>query len=235
LPAFTVNRLYKDFYLARNLFRVGNSGISAQDFSYPHRMSQNKYKAPGYHSLSDEELLDEYRKSGNRETIGILFKRYSHLVFGVCMHFLYNKEKAADAVMGIFEQLFESVSRHQVTNFKAWISTVSKNYCLMQLRKSSAKCLVLLDDIEKFSDQHMENEHLLHHDTDDTDDILETLLNSVSALNNHQQQCIRLFYLESHSYQEVATLTGLNLGEVKSHIQNGKRKLKLFIEGKKKI
>lgn len=135
--------------------------------------------------------------------------------------------------MGIFEQLFESVNRHEVSNFKAWISTVSKNYCLMQLRQSSAKRLVLMDDMEKLSDQLMENEHLLHHDNNDTDAKIETLLNSISALNTHQQQCIRLFYLESYSYQEVASFTGLNLAEVKSHIQNGKRNLKLFIEGKK--
>jgi len=196
-------------------------------------MTQNNYKAPGYHALPDEELLSEYRKNGNRESIGILFKRYSHLVFGVCMHYLYDKEKAADAVMGIFEQLFESLARHEVANFKAWISTVSKNYCLMQLR--SAKHLVLVDNIEQFQDQIMENEDLLHHDNNDPDVKIETLLNSISGLNIHQQQCIRLFYLESFSYQEVASITGLRLVEVKSHIQNGKRNLKLFMEGKKKF
>lgn len=198
-------------------------------------MRQNNYKAPGYHALPDEELLSEYRKNGNRESIGILFKRYSHLVFGVCMHYLYDKEKAADAVMGIFEQLFESLTRHEVTSFKAWISTVSKNYCLMQLRKSSAKHLVLVDNIEQLSDQIMENEHFLHHDNNDPGAKIETLLNSISGLNIHQQQCIRLFYLESFSYQEVASLTGMRLVEVKSHIQNGKRNLKLFMEGKKKF
>jgi RNA polymerase sigma factor (sigma-70 family) len=198
-------------------------------------MTQNKYKAPGYHALSDEELLSEYRKNGNRESIGILFKRYSHLVFGICMHYFYDKQKAADAVMCIFEQLFESLTRHEVASFKAWVSTVSKNYCLMQLRKSSAKRLVLVDNIEQISDQIMENAHVLHHDNNDPDAKIETLLNSIAGLSNHQQQCIRLFYLESYSYQEVASLTGLRLAEVKSHIQNGKRNLKLFMEGKKKF
>jgi len=198
-------------------------------------MTQNKYKAQDYHALSDEELLSEYRKFGNRESIGILFKRYSHLVFGVCMHYFYDKHRAADAVMSIFEQLFESLTRHEVASFKAWISTVSKNYCLMQLRKSSAKHLVLVDNIEQISDQIMENDHLLHHDNNDPDAKIETLLNSISGLSTHQQQCIRLFYLESFSYQEVASLTGLRLVEVKSHIQNGKRNLKLFMEGKKKL
>lgn len=92
-----------------------------------------------------------------------------------------------------------------------------------------------MDDIEQLSDQIMENDLMLHHDNNDLEAVIETLLNSISGLNIHQQQCIRLFYLESFSYQEVASFTGLNLAEVKSHIQNGKRNLKLFMEGKKKF
>jgi RNA polymerase sigma factor (sigma-70 family) len=81
----------------------------------------------------------------------------------------------------------------------------------------------------------MENELPLHLNIAELDDKIETLLESISALKPLQQLCIRLFYLESLSYEEVAGHTGLSAGEVKSHIQNGKRNLKIYLEGKKKF
>ena len=51
-------------------------------------------------------------------------------------------------------------------------------------------------------------------------------------VGKEQKLCVILFYLEKKSYQEIAGSTGFSLMQVKSHIQNGKRNLKLLI-GKK--
>ncbi|RYG02265.1 MAG: sigma-70 family RNA polymerase sigma factor, partial [Chitinophagaceae bacterium] len=51
-------------------------------------------------------------------------------------------------------------------------------------------------------------------------------------LNNDQQLCVTLFYLEKKSYQQIADQTGYNMMQVKSHIQNGKRNLKTILEKK---
>ena len=104
----------------------------------------------------------------------------------------------------------------------------------MQLRKSLSQKMFFHDDLEKISDHFMENEQVQHHDIDDTEEKIENLVAAIDTLNSGQKQCIRLFYLESYSYQEIAALTGQELNEVKSHIQNGKRNLKLILEGKKK-
>ena len=49
-------------------------------------------------------------------------------------------------------------------------------------------------------------------------------------LNKEQQLCVTLFYLEKKSYQEITEQTGYSLMQVKSHIQNGKRNLKILME-----
>ena len=49
---------------------------------------------------------------------------------------------------------------------------------------------------------------------------------SVNQLNKEQGECVKLFYLEGKSYQEVAELTSYSIKKVKSYIQNGKRNLK---------
>ena len=62
------------------------------------------------------------------------------------------------------------------------------------------------------------------------DAALTNMENALQQLNEEQLQCIRLFYLEKRSYQEIAQQTGFSFMKVKSHIQNGKRNLKLMLE-----
>jgi len=85
--------------------------------------------------LPDSEIIKLYKKTGNPEWVGVLFERYTHLVFGICLKYLKDEEDSKDAVMEIFESLFKDLLIHDVKNFKSWLYSVSKNFCLMQLRK----------------------------------------------------------------------------------------------------
>ncbi|MFX4593062.1 sigma factor-like helix-turn-helix DNA-binding protein, partial [Acinetobacter baumannii] len=57
---------------------------------------------------------------------------------------------------------------------------------------------------------------------------------SLPSLQTDQRTCVTLFYLEKKSYQEISMATGLSLLQVKSHIQNGKRNLRILIDKKRK-
>ena len=62
------------------------------------------------------------------------------------------------------------------------------------------------------------------------DRTLDKMSRALKELNKEQELCVTLFYLERKSYQQVADQTGYSLMQVKSHIQNGKRNLKLHLE-----
>jgi RNA polymerase sigma-70 factor (ECF subfamily) len=62
------------------------------------------------------------------------------------------------------------------------------------------------------------------------DTLLENMKQAMALLNEEQQVCVQLFYLQKKSYQEIAGQTGYSLLQVKSYIQNGKRNLKLLLE-----
>jgi len=50
---------------------------------------------------SDKELVERFQKENDLEVLGILFDRYIHLVYGVCLKYLKNREESQDAVMQI--------------------------------------------------------------------------------------------------------------------------------------
>ena len=52
-----------------------------------------------------------------------------------------------------------------------------------------------------------------------------SLETNLELLNDEQKVCVKLFYLEKKSYQEISTLLKYDLNKVKSFIQNGKRNL----------
>lgn len=47
-----------------------------------------------------------------------------------------------------------------------------------------------------------------------------------------QKECIRLFYFDNKSYREIAATLKQDEKKVKSHLQNGKRNLKICLEGR---
>jgi len=59
-------------------------------------------------------------------------------VLGTCFKYLKNKDNACDATMQIFEKLISDLKTNDINNFKSWLYTVSKNHCLMILRKETS-------------------------------------------------------------------------------------------------
>jgi RNA polymerase sigma-70 factor (ECF subfamily) len=188
---------------------------------------KNKQQYVDYSELPDNELIHYYRSSGSTEPVGYLFTRYSHLVYGVCLKYLKNESDAQDAVMDIFEKLMEDLKNHEVKNFKSWLYSVSKNFCLMELRKVKPVSRVNDHSLEKFSEEFMDSELVLHLDNKyQTDDKIEKVQQAIKQLNHEQKWCIELLYLHQKSYKEVSDITGYSMKQVKSYIQNGKRNLK---------
>ena len=171
-------------------------------------------------------MLEYFYVSQDNKWLGILLQRYTLLLFGVCMKYLKNEEEAKDCVQQVFLKAITELRKYRVEYFKSWIYMVARNHCLMRLRHLG-KTTVEIDEklieakLDTKSTSHMEKENLLL-----------ALSESLSELNKEQKECVTLFYLEKKSYQEVADRTGFTVMQVKSHIQNGKRNMKLLVDKK---
>lgn len=155
----------------------------------------------------------------------MLYDRYLHMVFGLCMKYFKDRDVSKDATMDIYELLVKKLANHEVQHFKSWLYMVSKNHCLMILRKNTPEI--------KNGDFFMENELPVHPvEEQSLEQDLSALEDCINTLKTEQQLCVREFYLEQKSYQEIASAHALEMMKVKSHIQNGKRNLKICIESK---
>ncbi len=180
-------------------------------------------------SLSDKDLLARFQTARDVVYAGELFSRYMHLVYGVSLKYLENREDARDAVMEIFEKLLEELPRHEVHNFKSWLYVLTKNFCLMKIRadhsREKRKKLFIKDE-SVFMESGMEM-HPIDEERPDLDSILKAC---IEKLKSEQKQCIELFYFGNKCYAEIAKIIGTDEMKVKSCLQNGKRNLKICME-----
>ncbi len=180
---------------------------------------------------SDEELLQAYLLSGDKAIVGELFEKHVRTVYGVCLYYLSDKARAQDAVMQIFEKLIDDLKKTTVKNFRGWLSFVVRNHCINELRKDKTHRFVPESYLDfEVQETNAEEEQRLA--TVAEDQLLQHMRDALPLLKEKQRLCVELFYLKNRSYQEISTETGLQLNEVKSYIQNGKRNLKLKIEEK---
>ncbi len=177
---------------------------------------------------TDEQLLAAYLKSGDQRHLGILYERYMPMVYGVCLKIFKDVGKSEDAVMAIFEELTRKVREHQIESFRGWLYVLARNHCLMEWRKKQRR-----------PTDHLAPEEMARFDNPETDPEFElptdrpALEKCLEKLNDQQKTCVSMFYYDDFSYKEISEKLSLDLGMVRSFIQNGKRNLKICLESLK--
>jgi RNA polymerase sigma-70 factor (ECF subfamily) len=178
---------------------------------------------------SDEDLLKRFGEDGDISILGALYERYMHLVYGVCLKYIEDREAAKDEVMNIFEKLVTTVPGQEIMNFRTWLYVVTKNHCLMvlrSLRSEMAHREAMLVDPVFF----MENSSEMHPLEEEGGMDMKRLEECIERLKKEQRRCIELFYYDGYAYRQISEMLELEERKVKSHIQNGKRNLRICME-----
>ncbi len=188
----------------------------------------NKYQP--LDKQTDEQLIAAYKTTGKSALAGELFNRYAHLVYGVCLKYIKDKEDCRDMTMVIFEKMLAHLHDTEILVFKKWLFTISKNECLSFLRQQRNKVDPIDDwqEFEKKSKIFMENEDFSRHVVEQPDE--KKLRDALTKLKPDQQRCMELFFYKNMSYKEIEQKTEYSALQVKSFLQNGKRNLKLILE-----
>ena len=167
----------------------------------------------------NEDSFVSFQKKQDSDSFAELYKQWAHLVYGVALRYLLNKEDARDAVTDIFERLWTEIPQQEVQNWKSWLYSVTKFHCLMHLRSRKAKYRNLTSEPWTTEDNWQEQEPWW-----------QAIEEAANQLKEDQKKCIQSFYWQGLSYEKIAAMEGMTLSAVKSHIQNGKRNMRNWIE-----
>lgn len=181
---------------------------------------------------TDIELVKRFQQSGDDGYFDELFERYHPLVLGLCLNLTAHREDSKDLTLRIFQKAYDVLPNTTIERFDHWLLTMTRHECFDFIRQQAKVRAHLLrwQAAQKQEDGFMLNEafrRFWYTEEIAQDKLLE---NGLADLTPPQQKCLNLFLYEYQSYQEIAATTGFSLKEVKSHLQNGRLKLKRWIQ-----
>jgi RNA polymerase sigma factor (sigma-70 family) len=172
--------------------------------------------------LTDEELVSRYQATGDPEYFAQLFARHRRLVFCACRRFFGSSGAAEDAAQETFLRAYQAIHRFQQGNVCGWLMRIAKNVCIDLWRKQRPEnpSAEAVDPPEPVS---------LEHRTE-VNRAMDQVHREMKSLSSEQRRCLEM-KMDGYSYEETAQRTGLSVGAVKSHLQNGRRLLWMRLEG----
>lgn len=151
-------------------------------------------------------------------------------LFNFAMHFTGNEADANDLVQETYMRAFQSIDTYKVgSNPKAWLFRILKNNFINEYRKKVRRP----KSVDYTSDSMTEEELYANHTSylDMRDDIYQNMLGdeitlAINALPVDLKTVILLRDIEDFSYDEIAKITNVPVGTVRSRIHRGRNMLK---------
>ena len=166
-----------------------------------------------------------HKESGKDVYFEELFNRYFPMLYGVCLKYLKDTDEAQDVILQLFSSLCFKIADYEIDEFRPWIYSVTKNYCLQKLNNEEHSIAV---DFEENSEEF--NNVMRFLEEIDLNKKTEFISDCLSKLPEQQRLSLNYFFQDKLSYAEIADKTGYTLKHVKSYIWNGKEKLKSCLE-----
>lgn len=178
-------------------------------------------------TLGDSEVVQAFL-DGDQRAFGILVDRYDTRLLNFVYRTVGDRERAQDLVQETFVRVYRHLHRFdQSKKFSTWIYTIASNLAKNELRNRSRNPLVLFQTIKRNWDaDHRPLEWEDH--SYKPDDLyrkrhLRALVeNAVAELPEHHRIVFVLRELEGKTYEEIADITGVNLGTVKSRLNRAR-------------
>ena len=174
--------------------------------------------------LPDEQLAQRAAQAGDNECFAELFARYRMKVFYACRGFFSDSQAAEDATQETFLRAYRNIRGFHQGYFSAWLMCIAKNVCIDEWRRSRRETGIGEVDLAELPSPNRLDSSC------EARLMAERVWQEMRLLPSEQRQCLEL-KIEGFSYEETAERTGLTIGAVKSHIQNGRRMLWRKTEG----
>lgn len=151
-----------------------------------------------------------------------LVQRYETKVFHLCLAMLRDTHTAQDMTQDSLLRVWRSLASYKpgMAALSTWIYAITRNRCLTELARGQ-QASALQDDAADWDTIEQLPETATHHDPA----ALARLWHMVDTLPQAFKTCLKLYYFEEHSVDEVADMLGLPQGTVKTHLSRGRQAL----------
>src|SRR5438094_77089 len=182
-----------------------------------------------------EKLLVRRLQQRDERAFQEMVRLYQHKVFNLVFRMIGNREEAEDVAQEVFVTVFKAIETFRgESKFSTWLYRIAANQCknrLKYLGRRSYKSTGELDEAAERAMMDAQPSALTTH-VDGPESVLagrqmEALLEQgIAQLDEEHRMLLLLRDVEELSYQEIAGITNLPEGTVKSRIHRARMGLK---------
>ena len=175
---------------------------------------------------TDEQLVVQYRTSGDREVFALLVRRYERELYSYLRRYLGNAEMAEDVFQATFLQVHLKCDRFDENRrFRPWLYTVATNQAIDAQRRNKRHRMVSLD--RPVSADNVDIGALVDLLEGDERDPLENVSQlergqwvqeALDGLSESMRSVVHLVYYQGMKYREAAEILDIPVGTVKSRL-----------------
>lgn len=177
------------------------------------------------HHARDRALVEQALE-GNLDAFNQLVTLYQDYLFALVVRVVNDRDSAADAVQEAFFSCFRNLARFRGDSFRSWLTRIALNAATDVLRYRKRRPADPYPEWEDDSWQPPAGEDASPERQAMRRQSSRMLATAMQQITDDQRKAILLYDVEGFDYQEIADMTGVSLGTVKSRIHRGRLALR---------
>jgi RNA polymerase sigma-70 factor (ECF subfamily) len=180
-----------------------------------------------------EETLIQAAQRGDLNAFNELVLSYQSQVYNVAYRIMGDGDSASDATQEAFISAYRGIARYRGGSFRAWLMRIVTNACYDELRRRKRRPTSSLDAI--YVTETAPEEPMIINGGEGPEayaqrqDLQRLLQAGLQTLPEEQRMSLVLSDVQGYDYQEIAEITGVSLGTVKSRISRARAKMRDYV------
>ncbi len=183
--------------------------------------------------MSDEDLMSQFQ-AGTVEAFDILVSRYKDPLTNYIYRFLGDMKECEDLLQETFLRVYRNRhSYRRIARFSTWLYTIAGNLARSEYRKRKRRRISSLQSVNKNDEEYeMEVPDETFSPDKDTESSIQDfyIQDALAKIPEEFREVVVLRDVQQLSYEEIADITGLPMGTVKSRINRGRTKLQILLK-----
>lgn len=182
--------------------------------------------------LTDEELIKEFQVSNTLDAYEILVKRYKDPLMNFVFRFVGDRDACTDIVQDTMIKFYlNKNSYREFAKFSTWIYTIAGNLAKNELKRRKRRNLFSIDNSDDERSIQIEDKSFLAPDRSADSEIKnEMIQRALLRVKPVYREVVILRDIQALSYEEIAEITKLSIGTVKSRINRGRTQLQKLLK-----
>ncbi len=176
--------------------------------------------------------LVERARAGDLDAFNALVEAHQDHLFALVARLVPDRDQAADAVQEAFFSAYRNLGSFRGGSVRSWLGRIAVNAAMDAQRARRRRPVQPYPQFEDESWQPPAGEESDPERTAVAAERTRLLGQALARITDDQRTAIVLFDVEGYDYTEIARLTGVSLGTVKSRIHRGRLALRGLLEGR---